>query len=201
MEIRYIVFSPDEARNAIVAFVMKQGLATTVNDVASIEFGGEQAEPFATVQLRQPPATRPIKLGMQHLSAALLLYCGDRRIPLPKRAHKSIELSIHGLTMVMTTEPEHGGPRVADDRVSYGAAAARATQEISTTRSELVRALARADYAEKQIAQAEESARRSEAARAKSAAALVKVAMAPGLRGSIGRWLVGFGMTHLKEIT
>jgi len=56
--------------------------------------------------------------------------------------------------------------------VTYGEMANRATRTIGTMQEELARALARADYAESQIAQAEERAARAEAARAKSSTQL-----------------------------
>ena len=192
MEVRYIVFTPDEARSAIVAFVLKQGIAATANDVAEVEFAGEHEDPSATVLLRPPLSAKPHKLNAQYIVAALLLYCGDRRIPIPKRARKTIELSLHGLTLVLTTDSVEGSPIVADNNVTYGTIANRATKLISTTREELARALARADYAEGMIAQAEASARKSEAARAKSSAQLIGIRLMPGLRGRFGRWLVKY---------
>jgi hypothetical protein len=192
MEVRYIVFTPDEARNAIIAFVLKQGVAATANDIAEVELTGEDAEPCATVQLRTPSSARPTILNAQYLVAALLLYCCEHRIPVPKRAGKVVALSLHGLTLVLTTDTLDGSPLIAANLVTYGAIANRATQEISSTREELARALARADYAESMIAQAEACARRTESARARSTALLIRIGLMPGLRGRIGRWLVRY---------
>jgi hypothetical protein len=192
MEVRYIVFTEDEERNAIVAFIIKQRLAATPNDVAEVELVSDNEDPSAMVQFRPPSATKPTRLNSQYLIAALLLYCLDRRIPITKRAQKKLELSIHGLTLVLTTDALQGSPRVADDNISYGVIANRATQEIGTVREELSRALARAEYAEGLIAQAEATARRVEAERCKSTAILIDIGRAPGLRGVLGRWLVGY---------
>jgi hypothetical protein len=192
MEVRYIVFTPDEARNAIIAFVLKQGVAASANDIAEVELTGEDAEPCATVQLRTPSSAKPTILNAQYLVAALLLYCCEHRIPVPKRAGKVVALSLHGLTLVLTTDTLDGSPLIAANLVTYGAIANRATQEISSTREELARALARADYAESMIAQAEACARRTESARARSTALLIRIGLMPGLRGRIGRWLVRY---------
>jgi hypothetical protein len=192
MEVRYIVFTPDESRNATVAFVLKQGIAVTANDVANVDLAGDHNDPSAIVQLRPPLSTEPIKFNSQYLIAALLLYCGDRRIPIPKRSQKRAEISLHGLTLVSTTDSIEGPSSVAHNHVTYGAIANRATQEISTAREELARALARAHHAETVAAQAEATARRIEAARARSTALLVRVALVPGLRGRLGRWLVHY---------
>jgi hypothetical protein len=103
-----------------------------------------------------------------------------------------VALSLHGLTLVLTTDTLDGSPLIAANLVTYGAIANRATQEISSTREELARALARADYAESMIAQAEACARRTESARARSTALLIRIGLMPGLRGRIGRWLVRY---------
>ncbi len=192
MEVRYIIFTPDEVRGAIVTFVQKQGQAATANDVASVEVVGPAETPAALVRLQASPAATPIRLDEQFLVAALLLYCMNRRIPVPKPAAKRVELTVNGLTLTLTTDRTQGAPSVANHQVSYGEIANRATQKIGTVQEELARALARADYAEKMAAHAEERARKAEAARGRSSALLAAVAMAPGVRGRVGRWLVNF---------
>src|ERR1700730_6284428 len=61
---------------------------------------------------------------------------------------------------------------------------------IGTIQEELSRAIARADYAESLVKQADERASKAEAARARSSSALIAVALLPGIRGHLGRWLV-----------
>ena len=199
MEVRYIVFAADEMRNAVVGFLLKQGHVTTSADVAAVEVGGPHEAPVATVKLLPVVGQKPIVVDAQHLIAALLLYCIERRIPIPKQAEKRLELSVNGLTMVLTSDGGPGSPRLAANQVTYGEMANRATRTIGTMQEELARALARADYAESQIAQAEERAARAEAARAKSSAALVAVQLRPGLRGHLGRWLVRFRPPQMEE--
>ena len=153
-------------RNAVVGFLLKQGHVTTSADVAAVEVGGRMQAPVATVKLLPVVGQKPIVVDAQHLIAALLLYCIERRIPIPKQAEKRLELSVNGLTMVLTSDGGPGSPRLAANQVTYGEMANRATRTIGTMQEELARALARADYAESQIAQAEERAARAEAARA-----------------------------------
>jgi hypothetical protein len=192
MEVRYIIFNSDEVRAAIVSFVLKQGQITTANDVISVEVVGTNETPTAVVQLQPSPATKPIKLADQYLVAALVLFCIDRRIPIPKKAAKKVALSVNGLTLEMTTDRSQGAPSVANTQISYGEIANRATERIGTVQEELARTLARAVHAEGLIAQADERARKAEQARAKSSGALTAVLLMPGVRGQIGRWLVKF---------
>jgi hypothetical protein len=190
MEVRYIVFTADETRNAVIGFVQKQGHLATPGDVAAVELVGPNEAPSAIVKLQPALAKKPINLGAQYLVAALLLYCMDRRIPLPKQAEKKVELSVNGLTLVVTTDASSGSPQLAANQVSYGDMANRATRTIGTIQEELARAIARADYAESLVNQANERASKAEAARARSSSALIAVALLPGMRGHLGRWLV-----------
>jgi hypothetical protein len=199
LEVRYIVFTVDEVRCAVVAFVQKQRLVASSDEVTGVEVVGPGDSPVAIVGLQGTPATKSVKLNDQHLTAALLLYCMDRRIPLPKQASKKVELSLNGLTLTVTTERDAGSPSVANQLISYGELASRATRKLGTIQEELARALARADYAESLVAKAEERAKRAEAARGRSSAAVTAVALVPGLRGQIGRWLVKFQQPQSNE--
>jgi hypothetical protein len=197
MEVRYIIFAPDEVRSAIVSFLRKQGQAATPNDVASVEVVGPGEAPAAMVKLLT--SEKPVKLTDQYLVAALLLHCIERRIPIPKQAAKRVELSVNGLTMVLTSDRSIGSPSVGSHQVSYGEIANRATQTIDSVQEQLARALSRADYAESLVAAAEERARRAEAARGRSSALMTAVALVPGIRGRLGRWLVRFKPTLADE--
>ena len=192
MEVRYIVFTPEEARSAIIAFAQRQGTVTSANDILAVDFVGSNDTPSAVLRLRGPTSGEPPTLGDQYLIAALLLYCGGRRIPIPKRAQKKIELSVHGLTLVLTSDKPFGTPISAITQVAYGEIATRATNELTNIKEELSRAQARASYAEGLVADAEERARRAEAARSKATSMLVSIANLRGFRGSLGRWLVRY---------
>jgi hypothetical protein len=124
--------------------------------------------------------------------AALLLYCGDRRVPILKRAEKRVELSVNGLTLVLTSDKPNGTTITAVAQIAYGEVATRATNELANVKAELSRAQARASYAEGLVTEAEERARCSETARSKAASVLVSIYNLPGLRGRLGRWLVRY---------
>lgn len=94
---------------------------------------------------------------------------------------------------MLTSDPTNGSPAVANNQVTYGEIANRATQRIGSVQEQLARALARAEYAERVAADAEERARKADAARGRSSAQLTAVALVPGVRGRVGRWLL-----HLK---
>jgi hypothetical protein len=192
MEVRYIVFSPDEARTAVLTFAQRQGTVATTNDSFTVDLIGPNDAPSALLRLRGPRAAASISLSAEYLIAALLLYCGDRRIPISRRAEKRVELSVNGLTLVLTSDKPFGTPIAASNQIAYGEIATRATNELTSIKEELSRALARASYAESLVAAAEERARRAEAARSRATSMLVSIAILPGLRGRLGRWLVRY---------
>jgi hypothetical protein len=192
MEVRYIIFTPDEVRNAIVAFAQKMGQAAALDKVAAVDIVGPNDGPTAIVRLRPPSEKSEVKISGEGLVAALILYCATCRIPIHKKAAKRVELSVNGLTLVLTTDRNQGSPVVANDQISYGVLANKATERVESLEDKLVQAVARADYFEGRVDQAERRARVAEEARGKASAALVAIQLIPGIRGRFGRWLVKF---------
>ena len=176
----------------MISFLQRQGVVAAAGDIVALDFVGPNDAPSSLLRLRGRSAAEPTAFGPQYLLAALLLYCGDQRIPIRKRAEKRVELSIHGLTLVLTSDKPNGTPIAAVAQIAYGEIATRATNELATIRESLSRAQARASYAEGLVAEAEERERRTEAARAKAASTLVSIHNLPGLRGRLGRWLVRY---------
>ncbi len=196
-EVRFIVFSPDEVRNAAIAYVRKQVREIGPSDIAAVEVAGPQDTPTAVIQVQASQTSKVIDqrvmhLDQQHLTAALILHCHERRIPLPKAADKKVELTVNGLTLISTIDRPHGTPSVSRTRVSYGELATNATNTICTVQEQLRRANARVEYAEKLVAQADECAKRAQVAESKANSALIAIAMMPGIRGRLGRMLVKF---------
>jgi hypothetical protein len=196
-EVRFIVFSPDEVRNAAIAYVRKQVQEIGPSDIVTVEVAGPQDTPTAVIQVQASQTNKVIDqrlmhLDQQHLTAALILHCYERRIPLPKGADKRVELTVNGLTLVSTIDRPHGAPSISSSRVSYGELATNATNTIGTVQEQLRRAIARAEYAEKLVAQADDCAKRAQVAESKAKSALIAIAMMPGLRGRLGRRLVKF---------
>ena len=90
MEIRFIVFSLDEVRLTALSYLRKQGHQISPTDVASLEFTGEKDAPATDIQLLSCSTAkvmdaRTVRMDQQQLTAALILQCSERRIPLPSR--------------------------------------------------------------------------------------------------------------------
>jgi hypothetical protein len=192
MEVRYIVFAPDEVRSAIIAFAQKRGHTPALDRIAAVELIGPSDDPTAILRLRVASEKNEVKISGEDLVAALLLYCVNCRIPIHQKAAKKVELSVNGLTLVLTTDQNPGSPVVANDQIRYGVLASKATERVGSLEDKLAQAVARADYFEGRVDQAERRARIAEEACGKAAASLVAIQLIPGIRGRFGRWLVKF---------
>jgi hypothetical protein len=191
-EIRYIVFTTDEVLSAVIAYVLKQGHTYTPNDIAGVAVVGPDEAPAAIVRLHAALAKEPIRLDAHSLVAALLLYCAARRIPLPKNAAKKVGLLTNGLTLTLTIDYPRGRPTVTSNQITYGEITSRATQEVRAAKEELARAIARASHSEDVASRAEKRAQQADAARDEASTLLMAIAMVPGIRGRLGRWLLKF---------
>jgi hypothetical protein len=191
MEVRYIMFAPEEVRRAVTAFILKEGYVDTPDDILAANINSEVQDALSVnVKIRRSTTNRTINISSEHLIGAMLLYCRAHRIPVPSRARKKVERSSDGLTLVLTTDLDQKKPVVANGHVAYTGIANYA-QESSEARRELVRAIERAETAKAMIALANRRAQAAETAAAESAARLTMIVRAPGLRGWLGRWLLG----------
>jgi hypothetical protein len=189
-EVRYIMFSPEETRHAIVAFVLKQGYAGSANEIVAMKLSGGVKEALSVnVQLRHPIMNKPINIAPEHLVGALLLYCNEHRIPVPRNAQKSVEPSADGLTLVLTTDQKQKAPVIVDNHITY-AGIANYAQEASEAKQGMARAIERAESAKVMTTLATARAQAAETAAAVSEARLRTITLAPGLRGWVGRRLV-----------
>lgn len=200
LEVRYIMFAPEEMRRAIIAFVLKEGYTDTPDDIVAMNINSDVRDALSVdVQVRRAKTIKAMNISSEHLVGAMLLYCRAHRIPVPSRAQKKIERSSDGITLVLTTDPEQRKPVVAHDHVAYTGIANYA-QESSEARQELARAIERAESAKTMTTLANGRAQAAEKAAAESAARLTTIVGARGLRGRLGRWLLGsnFRMTDVE---
>ena len=105
-ELRHLIFSPAEVLDAVKEFNRRRGTPLPAAGVAQCGPDGMEAEE-GTIRFRivltSPPAKeavpdksvkdtqREMIIESHVLAAALILYCRDRRIPLPVIAEKSLQ--------------------------------------------------------------------------------------------------------------
>jgi hypothetical protein len=182
MEVRYIVFTVEETRRAIISFVRTQ-YHNIKENIKEFEIVGHDEFPSVVVHL---PGS-PIAISTSDLVGLLLLYCRDHHIPIPQRSQKKVQHSSSGLTLVLTTTDliEGGAPLVADGRITYRDDTM--AQELRAVRQELTRTIARAEEAERKVAEADARVAIAEKASAEAAAF---APAASGLRGWALRLLI-----------
>lgn len=191
LEVRYIMFAPEEVRRALTAFALKEGYAGTPDDILTAKINSEVQDAVSVnMQVRRSTTSRTINISSQHLIGAMLLYCRAHRIPVPSRAQKTVERSGDSLTLVLTTDLNQKKPVVTNNHVAYTGIANYAQESIEA-KQELVRAIERAETAKAMITVANKRAQAAETAAAESAARLSMIVRAPGVRGKLGRWLLG----------
>ena len=190
IEVRYLMFSPEETRHAIVSFALQESYAATRDDILAMHINGGGHDPVtATLEVRNPIRNKTIKIDADRLVGALLLYCSSRKIPIPRRAQKMFEPTADGLTMVLTTDLAKNPPVVVGDHVAYSSLANYA-EEARLARRDRALAIARSESAESMLLQANAKTEAAESAAADLAAKLNAIRLESGLRARIGRWLV-----------
>jgi hypothetical protein len=191
MEIRYIMFTKEETQNAIIGYVLKQGLALS-NEIIGLKVnGGIEGEVAASVRLRHPITERGIKIEGDDLISCLILFCNKNRIPIPRNAQKRIESSSDGITLVMTTDLGIGDklPNVLGNRVAYNART-NALQEANFAKHAVVDALRQTAISDTVAAEAIAKMQIADIASTRAKAQLREIAKVVGVRGRIGRWLL-----------
>jgi len=189
IEVRYIMFTPEETRHALVAFAMQEGYAGTPDDVLALDIsGGVQEAVAVNLEIRGSTKNKFIKIASERLIGALLLYCNGRKIPIPRRARKMFESTSDGITMVLTTDLAQKQPVVLGDHITY-IGIANYAQETRQARRELALAIARSESAEAMVTQANAKTQAAESTAAALAEQLTAIKLEPGLRGRLGRWL------------
>lgn len=101
-EDRRITFSYDEVYKAIFALCVQRELRKPPPGIIMAVDAHGSDESKVTIRLENPLTNDPvlfIDFAIDFLAAALMLYCRTCRIPLPKTAGKSVELTPDGVVL------------------------------------------------------------------------------------------------------
>jgi hypothetical protein len=120
-EVRHILFTDAEIAAAAVAWLRRGGQRLEVQWVTGVAVRAPDGEIEAELIARrgdETPIALPTLRGSE-LAAALIAFCGQRRIPLPRRAPKRLALFDGRLMLTVVRNAQTGEPRVADGAVVY----------------------------------------------------------------------------------
>ncbi len=93
-EYRKLLFTDDELKQAIVEFCQSNGMILPQDEIIAVEMTGLPHNP---VRLRYSTTTQrgatEVSLSRDQLGAALIIYCRQRRIPVPRSAEKNVKIN------------------------------------------------------------------------------------------------------------
>lgn len=98
-EIRFILFDIEEVRAAVTEFLAKRTNVRIGNDVAKVELGQGEEGPFGKVHFLPALRLEARAIRTVDLLEAVLTYCARRRIPLPLRGTKTLEITEDNLVL------------------------------------------------------------------------------------------------------
>jgi len=202
IEVRYVIFSPEEAQSAISSFLIGRGHRARPGDIAAITTISDGEHPFVNVAFSN--AREPATVEPAHLVAAFLLFCRHNKIPIPRLAEKRIEVLESSFVLVLTTDKSgiQSKPVLKDGKLMYGLAAG--LHEVNDLRFRLSRALASITQLENETAESRDRLKKSETvntelstmlktvqkSKAHLSAMMKNITDMPGIRGIFGRGLI-----------
>jgi hypothetical protein len=120
-EIRHILFTDAEVAAAMVGWLRRGGRRLEVSWVTGVAVAAPDGEVAVDLIARrgdETPIALPTLRGSE-LAAALITFCGQRRIPLPCRAPKRLAVFDGKLMLTVVRNAQSGEPQVADGAVVY----------------------------------------------------------------------------------
>ena len=104
-ELRRIVFSDDELREAIVIYNRKSRDKLPPGDILCCDIS-EDKEISVTLRVMDPveAEAKTINLGTSYLGACLVYYCIHNKIPMPKSANKLLQVIGSNLALNVTKD-------------------------------------------------------------------------------------------------
>jgi hypothetical protein len=105
IEMRRILFSNDELRQALDAYLLSIGQSLPMGYVQAARFGEDSSHVLLTIYDRRHEQTHEARVDAAHVAAGLMKYCFSNGIPIPKQARKSISLAGDGLALDVRKQP------------------------------------------------------------------------------------------------
>lgn len=137
-ELRYIIFEPAEIAQAIAAWRRMVGMPLTLASIFSVSVieGKDGVEAVYRVgdHAKRRASISEFSISDHDLTAAILGYCRQNGIPLPRRSAKRLEPFGEGLAMLVTNYQIDGMPDVKRERVHYDDPAAETVRKRAGSR-------------------------------------------------------------------
>jgi len=120
-EIRYLVFDPEDLAEAIARHRKQNGMPLPAGTVASLELskGKRGIETAVRVAADNHDTAIEFALDETELKQALIQHCRQRRIPLPQRAPKQLEITGQSLSLMVLINVQAELRTVSENAVRY----------------------------------------------------------------------------------
>ena len=120
-EVRSILFTAEETRNAVSGFLLGRirGLHPYAVEQVDIKVADGVVQAYAF--MRRDRSDAPAVLDSQGLLTAVLMHCRGARIPLSNRSSKRLDISNGCLVLTMSMNADPAPPRVEGNTVVHSA--------------------------------------------------------------------------------
>lgn len=104
-ELRKILFSEDEVQAAVVDYCLRSKIPLPNKNIDELEV---RADPEAMVVLKYadtgPEEANEVELSRDQVAAALIRYCSNIKVPLPRSAQKVLQPADNGISLLMNID-------------------------------------------------------------------------------------------------
>lgn len=104
-ELRKILFSKEEVQAAVVDYCLRSKIRLPDKNIEGLEVS---ADPEAMVVLKYaeagPEEDNAVELSRDHVAAALIRYCSNIKVPLPRSAQKVLQPGNGGISLLINID-------------------------------------------------------------------------------------------------
>lgn len=105
-ELRKVIFSRDEVQAALVNHLLHSGKTMPSRPIDRLQLGDGPAVVTLFFQPGDPTEVQEWPMSQEEVAAALIRYCGQYAIPLPRAAKKRLQPDTGGLALIFSLD--HG---------------------------------------------------------------------------------------------
>jgi hypothetical protein len=103
-ELRKVIFSRNELQAALVNHLLHSGRTMPKRPIDRVEIGGGVSAATIFFQPGDPTEVQEWPLSQEEVAAALIRYCGQFAIPLPRAAKKRLQPDNDSLALIFSLD-------------------------------------------------------------------------------------------------
>lgn len=103
-ELRKVIFSRNELQAALVSHLLHSGKSMPNRPIDRLDIGEGLAAVTIVFQPDDSTEVQQWPLSQEEVAAALIRYCGQFSIPLPRAARKRLQMDNHSLALIFSLD-------------------------------------------------------------------------------------------------